>query len=118
MLWSDTPIETWPPSQVPRNFFPGQMEIKFFWPLTEQIDLDLDYTDCTRPITSKVIPVGVATGNTVIMMDGNTPTWTTTAVQIKGDTIETPQMTLLLDKKPSFVVKWLYKLLNINWKEK
>lgn len=23
-----------------------QLEIKFFWPLTEQIPLDLDYTPC------------------------------------------------------------------------
>ena len=26
-----------------------QQEIKFFWPLTEQIPLDLDYTDCEKP---------------------------------------------------------------------
>ena len=23
-----------------------QLEIEFFWPLTEQLELDLDYTDC------------------------------------------------------------------------
>jgi len=26
-----------------------QQEIEFFWPLTEQIRLDLDYTDCYKP---------------------------------------------------------------------
>jgi len=26
-----------------------QQEIVFFWPLTEQIPLDLDYTDCDKP---------------------------------------------------------------------
>lgn len=25
-----------------------QQEIKFFWPLTEQVDLDLDYTPCIK----------------------------------------------------------------------
>ena len=26
-----------------------QLDIQFFWPLTEQIPLDLDYTDCDKP---------------------------------------------------------------------
>lgn len=26
-----------------------QQEIKFFWPLTEQIPLELDYSECERP---------------------------------------------------------------------
>jgi len=31
-----------------------QLEIKFFWPLTEQIPLDLDYADCEAPKLSAV----------------------------------------------------------------
>ena len=30
------------------NYIPGQMEIEYFWPLTEQIPLGLDYTDCAK----------------------------------------------------------------------
>lgn len=26
-----------------------QLEIQFFWPLTEQIPLDLDYSNCEKP---------------------------------------------------------------------
>ena len=26
-----------------------QLEIQFFWPCTEQIPLDLDYTECNQP---------------------------------------------------------------------
>ena len=26
-----------------------QLQIEFFWPLTEQVPLDLDYTDCVKP---------------------------------------------------------------------
>ena len=26
-----------------------QQEIKFFWPLTEQVPLELDYTNCYKP---------------------------------------------------------------------
>ena len=32
-----------------------QTEIQFFWPLTEQIPLDLDYTDCDKePVYSYI----------------------------------------------------------------
>jgi len=33
-----------------------QLEIKFFWPLTEQIPLDLDYTGCE---SSKLSPLKI-----------------------------------------------------------
>ena len=41
-----------------------QLSINFFWPLTEQIPLDLDYTDCDRPkyIYSDSRLVGVGDG--------------------------------------------------------
>ena len=33
-----------------------QLEIQYFWPLTEQIPLDLDYTECNQPKYS--VPIG------------------------------------------------------------
>lgn len=44
-----------------------QQEIQFFWPLTQQIALDLDYTDCNRPQyywSSGVNSIGTITGST------------------------------------------------------
>lgn len=35
-----------------------QNEIKFFWPLTEQIDLDLDYTPCANYQAAKIESFG------------------------------------------------------------
>lgn len=34
-----------------------QLELDYFWPLTEQISLDLDYTDCNKPKFDSTIPV-------------------------------------------------------------
>jgi len=52
-----------------------QQEIQFFWPLTEQIPLDLDYTDCEKPKiywTTEVLGTGA-----VLMSTGSNVTWST-----------------------------------------
>lgn len=85
-----------------------QQEIKFFWPLTEQIPLDLDYTGCQKPAVS--ISGSVGTGITTISTQ-----WTTSN-SVKSDEIDTKKLSIVLDKKPNFVVRWLYKILHINWK--
>jgi hypothetical protein len=51
-----------------------QLEIEFFWPLTEQIPLDLDYTDCNKPQLWSTIPLVGASG-TVLMSNGGTVSW-------------------------------------------
>jgi hypothetical protein len=45
-----------------------QLEIEFFWPLTEQIPLDLDYTDCDSP---KYYWTDAITNNSVLMSNGS-----------------------------------------------
>ena len=88
-----------------------QQEIKFFWPLTEQIPLDLDYSVCQKPSLS--IPSVNGSSGQTIAFNGSSVTWSTT---VKADEVDTSKLSLVLDKKPNFVVRWLYKLLNINWK--
>lgn len=85
-----------------------QQEIKFFWPLTEQIPLDLDYKNCARPIAQQP---SISGGTSITFSQ---PTWTTTAT-FHGD-VDAKKLSIVLDKRPNFVVRWLYKLLNINWK--
>lgn len=87
-----------------------QQEIKFFWPLTEQIPLDLDYSVCQKPSIS--IP-SIQNGGTTIAFSQPT-SWTTTST-FHGD-VDAKKLSIVLDKKPNIVVRWLYKLLNINWK--
>ncbi len=66
-----------------------QLEIQYFWPLTEQLPLDLEYTACEPPKLTVAYDTGVAFAHYP------TGTWTGVgAVTIKAKelTIETPHM--------------------------
>jgi len=57
-----------------------QLDIQFFWPLTEQIPLDLDYTDCDKPkMWTTTISDGALSllANGVLMSTGSNITWST-----------------------------------------
>lgn len=86
-----------------------QQEFRFFWPLTEQIPLDLDYTPCQKPALQVS---SVHNGGTTITLAQPT-TWVTST--FVGE-VDAKKLSIVLDKKPNFVVRWLYKLLHINWK--
>lgn len=81
-----------------------QLEIQYFFPLTEQVPLDLDYTNCdTRVFTS--LPIVGGTG-LVLMSNGVSPTWS----QRFGDW-EIPNET----KQPNKLQKFLMKYF-LGWK--
>jgi len=54
-----------------------QQEIQFFWPLTEQIPLDLDFTDCDRPKLWTTLPINNGGTGVVLMSTGSSVTWST-----------------------------------------
>lgn len=107
--------ELWPKIDYNKN--PNQMEIEFFWPLTEQIPLDLDYSVCEKP------SIAVPSGQSVQFGTGST-TWITsnniTVAQlvVTEDGIETPEITFTLNKKPFIIKRLMYKLLGLKWKVK
>lgn len=104
--------ETWP--KVDNNYNPNQKEIEFFWPLTEQIALPLDYTGCdTKSLI--VVPVTCGTGLTLSTYGSNNQTWST---YIVTDKIETSEINFTLTEKPFIIKRLLFKLLGINWKIK
>ena len=78
-----------------------QQEIQFFWPLTEQIPLDLDYAPCEPP---KVL-VNYDTGVTLATY----PTTVQPIVTIKADhlTIQTPHM--------PWYRKLAYRIMGFKW---
>ena len=88
-----------------------QQEIKFFWPLTEQIKLDLDYTECDKPKiywTTEVLGTD-GTGMT-LMSTGSNVTWST-----RLGNWEIPDET----KQPSKFQKFMMKyFLGWKWKGK
>ena len=94
-----------------------QTEILFFWPLTEQIPLDLDYTGCDT--TPKLV---CSTGTNITLSTGTwatsiAPTLTVSPIDSKG-TLSIGGVNVGLEKEPSWLQKILYKALGFNWKDK
>ena len=98
-----------------------QTEIEFFFPLTEQIPLGLDYNGCEKP--------KITTLNTLTHTGFLAPTWGTTTISTIAPTLSIqPQnsvgqlniggISVGLEKEPKWHQKVLYKLLGFNWKDK
>jgi hypothetical protein len=88
-----------------------QQEIEFFFPLTEQIPLDLDYSECVKP----KLTVSVDNPIFTVASTGSNLTWSTSLVAEK---IEVEKINFTLNEKPSIIKRLLYKLLDISWKVK
>jgi len=93
-----------------------QTEIKFFWPLTEQMPLDLDYYECEKPKLLYSNPTTTVFAN---------PTWTTNiAPQLTVNPINSVGQLSIggiqvgLEAEPKWYQKVLFKLLGFNWKDK
>ena len=89
-----------------------QQELKFFWPLTEQIPLDLDYSECERPKLS--LPISAAT-NCVL-----TPIWDNTNVTFTAAhlNLDVESTIVKLKEKPGFIRRSLYDCLGLKWELK
>lgn len=108
-MWKD-------PRIVPNNYNPNQKQIEFFWPLTEQIYLDLDFSGCdTRSKATTSASAFDITSNSVLSMVDSNMSWSTS---INTDTIETKEITFTLNKKPFIIKRMMYNLLGIKWKIK
>ena len=106
-MWNE--IETWPPQT--RKVNPYQEEIDFFWPLTQQIPLDLDYDNCERPVNWTTQTITTNSGgmsNTIV--NNMPPVWTTTSFRLQENTT-----TMVVQKEPNFIRKFIYKLIGFKW---
>ena len=87
-----------------------QQELTFFWPLTEQIPLDLDHSDCIKPKIYNTVNT-----NGIYLM----PTGGTTGTVISGSlTIDIDEMTYKTSKKPNILQSMLYKAMGIKLEKK
>ena len=87
-----------------------QQEIQFFFPLTEQISLELDYAPCEPPKLTVSYTNGDNTGFAFYPTTTGT-TWAgvgTVTIKAKELTIETPHM--------PWYRKLAFKLLGFKWK--
>lgn len=91
-----------------------QQEIKFFWPLTEQMPLDLDYTDCEKPRLNWPIGPTIDNGGTGYALY-HTGLTTITAANLSIDVDTT---TIKVNEEPPLYRKALYKMLNLKWEKK
>jgi hypothetical protein len=97
---------------------PNQLELELvqFFPLTEQIPLNLSFEGCdTKPkITTSTYTIGT--------------TWTTVSTTIAPQLTITPNnsvgeihiggIRVGLEKKPTWIQRRLHKLLGFNWKDR
>jgi|LakMenE18May11ns_1017448.scaffolds.fasta_scaffold8168215_2 hypothetical protein len=96
-----------------------QLEIDYFWPLTEQIPLDLNYTDFKKPQAIKPIKIGGA------LTDGAVATWgindkrnVTFNISAGRLQLDVDTTVIKLNTKPPLIRRWLYKLLGLKWRIK
>jgi len=54
-----------------------QLEIQYFFPLTEQIKLDLDFTECDKPKLYTTMPLIGGSGMTLMSTGSSNLTWST-----------------------------------------
>lgn len=107
----------WGKQYIAREYDPRQLQIEYFFPLTEQIALPLDFEGCdTKPkLTTLSCETGGITWSTVS---------TNIAPQLTIDPIDSVGQLSIggirvgLEKKPSWAQRQLHKLLGFNWKDK
>lgn len=109
-----------------RGYNMEQLNIKYFFPLTEQISLDLDYTPCDQYTIEKrqrelASMVGVASGSSLVS-DGMGIGFTgTTSVTLKDPKLviypDSTPITIRTKENPSILARWVYKILGATWEK-
>lgn len=94
-----------------------QLEIQFFFPLTEQIPLDLDFTESEKPKIWITMPLG---GTGMTLMSNGSSTWATVSLKdIEPNftiNIDAMPITIQSKTKPNFFRRYIYKILGMKWK--
>ena len=98
-----------------------QLSINFFWPLTEQISLDLDFTESLNFIEEKrkqdalksvTYFDGSLVGGTITAAN---PLNTVLSISQSQMVVDTDNVTFKVKNKPSFIQRMVYKTLGVKW---
>jgi hypothetical protein len=97
-----------------------QLNIQYFFPLTEQIELDLDFKPCNDYAEEQRKKQNY-TGYTLNTWNGNGATaWTTISNNIGNPSftinVDAMPITIVSKKKPNFIMKFIYKSMGMKWK--
>lgn len=109
--------------KMPDNWNPRQSEIKFFWPLTEQIELGLDCSDCDTMTYKSNYVISNGVGN-IVGLTGATTWASNPPPQLSVEPIDCigylkiGGVNIGLKEKPKWFIRQLHRLLGFEWKEK
>ena len=93
-----------------------QLEIEFFWPLTQQIALDLDFTDCEKPRLSTFVTSPMISNSFLI---SNGATGATNSYITTGKlSIDAESTVIKVAEEPNILRRGLYKALGVKWEKK
>ena len=93
-----------------------QQEIEFFWPLTEQIPLDLDYSECEKPKLYTTMPIiNDGTGYTFTVAN---PGSSCVTISAAGLNIDVDTTKIKVREKPNLCHRFFYKCLGLKWEIK
>jgi len=101
-----------------------QLEIEYFFPLTEQIPLELDFTLTEKYILDKraeqLQNSTVISGSYLLSNGGTGSTWTTMSTNLGSPSftinVDAMPITIVSKKKPNFILKFIYKSMGMKWK--
>jgi len=103
-----------------------QLEISYFFPLTEQIELDLDYTPSLKWIeewrAEQARTSVTAMSGTFLLSNGGTgaTTWATVSTNLGNPSftidVDAMPITIKSKTKPNFLRRYIYKILGMKWK--
>jgi hypothetical protein len=88
-----------------------QLEISFFYPLTEQVPLDLDYANCEKPKVYTDTGTIIGTNGPYVLTTGATSTY---ALHVDGKvSMDADKMTFRTSKKPNIIRRALFNVMGI-----
>ena len=93
-----------------------QQQFKFFWPLTEQIPLDLDYSVCDKP---KLTYDGLSVSTSVAFNGGTIvtgPSNVSFANHSSNFQVHVDEVEFVVKKNPNFLKRIIYRIMGIKWK--
>ena len=95
-----------------------QLEIEYFFPLTQQIPLNLDFTESIAYQEKKKQETWAS--NVSFCGNGSAGCYTCASSIEPSFTIDVDQVpiTIVSSKKPNIVKRWIYKTLGMTWKAK
>lgn len=88
-----------------------QLEINFFWPLTEQVPLELDYSNCEKPKLYNDTGYFTCANGPYLLTNNATSTY---ALHVDGKVyMDADKITFRTSKKPNTIRKMLFSVMGI-----